>query len=272
MASVADRVLDLVPRGARVLAAGSAADQLLQGRDDCSATRTEADQLNELIDERFDVVLLVGALEHAEDPAALLRHAQPLLAEDGAVVASIPNAAHGSVRIAVLAGRLDTLFEASPGRLFSRESIEDLFEESGYVITHWARERAEIGGSALLSRDSIRELLASDPESTTYRFVVRAVPSDAATQLAAAHAELRSLRSELDSLRRSAEDSEGLKEELKTLRRAHEERGKRLVAERLEFANELGELQRHLEALHRSRSFRYTAVFRRLFGLLRGRW
>jgi SAM-dependent methyltransferase len=260
----------VVPSGAQVLAVGGAVVEALRERDDCAVTRTEQDRLDTLGDQRFDVVL-VDALEHVRDPAALLQRAQDLLADGGAVVASILNSALGSVRLAVLAGRLEELLDAGPVRLFTRESIEDLFAETGYVITHWVRERAEIEGSGLLSRDSVRELIESDPESTTYRFTLRAVPSDAAAQLAAAQAELRALQSELESLRRSAEDAEGLQEELEALRRAHEERGRRLVAERLEFANELGELQRHLEALHRSRSFRYTAVFRRFFGVFRGR-
>jgi Methyltransferase domain len=251
-----------------VLAVGSA-EALAETGAEYTVTRVEASALAALGDDRFDVVFLGEALERYEHPAKLLQDVQPLLGEEGAVVASVLNATHGSVRLAVLAGRFDGVSAGS--RLFSRESLEDLFEETGYVITNWVRERAEIEGSILFGRDSIRELLASDPESTTLRFTVRAVPSDAAAQLAVAHAELRILRGELESLRRSADDAEALKEELEALRRAHEERGKRLVAERLEFANELGELQRHLEALHRSRSFRYTAVFRRFFGLFRGR-
>jgi hypothetical protein len=262
-------VAELVPRASRVLAVGASAEALGQEQSERSVRRTEADQVDTVGDERFDVVLLEGVLESVQDPAGLLRQVQSLIADGGAVVASIPNAAHGTVRLAVLAGRLEGLLDGS--RLFSRESIEDLFEQTGYVITHWERERTEIQGSALISRDSIRELVASDPESTTSRFVVRAVPSDAAAQLAAAHAELRALRDELDGLRRSAEDAEGLRQELEAMRRAHEERGRRLVAERLEFANELGELHRHLEALHRSRSFRYTAPLRNMFGALRGR-
>lgn len=261
-------VTELLPRGGRVLAVGSI-EALPQAGGDYTVTPAEPTSLSSLSDDRFDVVVLGEALERSEDPAKLLREVQPLLAEEGAVVASVLNATHGNVRLAVLAGRFDGVLTGS--RFFSRESIEDLFAEAGYVITHWVRERAEIEGSALLGRDSVRELLESDPDSTTYRFTLRAVPSDAAAQVAVAHAELRALRSELESLRRDAEDAAGLKGELEALRRAHEERGRRLVAERLEFANELAELQRHIHAIHQSRSFRYTAPFRRFFSALRGR-
>jgi hypothetical protein len=261
-------VTELLPRAGRVLAVGSA-EALSQARGHYAVTSTEPTGLSAISDDRFDVVFLGDALERSEDPAKLLRESKPLIAEEGAVVASVLNATHGSVRLAVLAGRFDGLLPGS--RFFSRQSIEELFAETGYVITHWVRERAEIDGSLFLGRDSVRDLIASDPESTTRRFTVRGVPSDSATQLAAAHAELRALRSEADSLGQALQDTKGLQEELEALRRAHDERGKRLVAERLEFANELGELQRHLEALHRSRSFRYTAVFRRFFGVFRGR-
>jgi O-antigen biosynthesis protein len=267
-------VLDLLPRGARVLALGDAAARLLDGRGDFSVTHAAADGLDKLGEEQFEVVVLVDALERVPDPRALLNRVRELLVTDGAVVASLPNAAHGSVRLALLAGRFDQR-EGGPldgqRRFFTREAISDLFEESGYVITHWARERFDYSDGGPPGEEAIREVLAADPESTTYRFAVRAVPSDGATQLAAAHEELRSVRTELESLRAAAKDVDGLKEELEALRRAYEERGRRVVAERLEFANELGELQRHLDALHRSRSFRYTAPLRRFLGIFRGR-
>jgi SAM-dependent methyltransferase len=330
--STHSRIVELVPRGARVLEFGCATgymSRVLKERLGCSVTGIEIDpeaarsaeahcqrvivgdaeelHFEELFgDERFDVVLFADVLEHLKDPAAVLLRVRPFVAEGGAVVASIPNVAHGSVRLALLAGQFQYrergLLDASHVRFFTRDSVQDLFEESGYVITNWVRQRVELGESEiavppLFSRDSIQELLARDPESTTYQFIVRAVSSDEASKLAAAHQELREAREELEDtrplrkalegleaelaearaelealrpLRQAVEELEGAREELDALRRAHEERGRRLVAERLEFANELGELQRHLEALHRSRSFRYTAVFRKFFGVFRG--
>jgi SAM-dependent methyltransferase len=327
------RIVEFVPSGARVLEFGCATgymSQVLKERLGCSVTGIEiepeaaraaeahcervivgdAEELDfEALfgDERYDMALFADVLEHLKDPAAVLRRVRPFVAEDGAVVASIPNVAHGSVRLALLAGQFQYrergLLDASHVRFFTRDSIQDLFEGSGYVITNWVRQRVDIADAEIpvppvAGRDSVRELVAADPESTTYQFIVRTVRSDEATQLAAAHTELRGVQEELEETRSLREEVKRLKEELdaatleleglrplkdsqgeleaaraelEALRRAHEERGKRLVAERLEFANELGELQRHLEALHRSRSFRYTAVFRRFFGVFRGR-
>src|SRR5918992_581082 len=274
--STHSRIVDLVPKGARVLEFGCATgymSQVLRERLDCSVTGIEIDP---------------EAARVAE------AHCERVIADDGAVVASIPNVAHGSVRLALLAGQFQYrergLLDAGHVRFFTRDSVQDLFEETGYTITNWARQRLELGESEiavppLISRDSIEELLAQDVESTTYQFIIRAVPSDEASNLAAAHRELREARQEREEKSRLSEEIGSLganlaashaeldatRQELDALRRAHEERGKRLVAERLEFANELSELQRHLEALHRSRSFRYTAVFRRFFGVFRGR-
>lgn len=331
--STHSRIVELVPEGARVLEFGCATgymSQVLSERLGCTVTGIEIDPeaaraaeahcdrvivgdaeelaFEELFgQERFDVVLFADVLEHLKDPAAALRRIRPFVAAEGVVVASIPNVAHGSVRLALLAGQFQYrergLLDVSHIRFFTRDSVQDLFESSGYVITNWIRQRVDIGGAEIpvppaAGRDSVRELVAADPESTTYQFIVRAVLSDEATQLAAAHTELRGVQDELEEARLLREEVTRLREELAAaarelealrplkesqgeleaaraelaaLRRAHEERGKRLVAERLEFSNELGELQRHLEALHRSRSFRYTAVFRSFFGVFRSR-
>jgi O-antigen biosynthesis protein len=331
--STHSRIVELVPRGARVLEFGCATgymSEVLKERLECRVIGIEIDpeaaraaeahcervivgdaeelDFEELFgDERFDAVLFADVLEHLKEPAAVLRRIRPLVAEGGAVVASIPNIAHGSVRLALLAGQFQYrergLLDTSHVRFFTRDSVQDLFEATGYVITTWERQRVELGESeiavpALLSRDSIRELLAGDPETTTYQFIVRALPADEASELAAAHhqlagareeleearplkeaiarleAELAESRRELEALRPhagAAEELAAARQELEALRRAHEERGRRLVAERLEFANELAELQRHIHAIHQSRSFRYTAPFRRFFSTLRGR-
>lgn len=275
-----DRAIsELLPPSGRVLAVNGS-DERLSLEGDYSVTQVDMSGLASLGDEEFDAAVLVDVLERVDDPADVLVRVRELLAEGGSVVTDFRNAGHGSVRLALLTGRFDYR-ELSPldgrPRLFTRETIIDLFEQSGYVITHWGRERRQIDGAPLLDGHSIQELLDRDPESTTSAFRVRAEPSAAAAQLTAARAELRSSQEELEALRQSREDAailreelEAVRAELEALRRAHEQRGRRLVAERLEFANELAALQQHIHAIHQSRSFRYTAVFRRLFGVFRG--
>src|SRR5215218_2465447 len=139
-------------------------------------------------DDRFDVIVFGDVLEHLRDPLAALRKAKALLADRGSVVASIPNIAHGSVRLALLAGRFDYqdlgLLDSTHVRFFTRSSIEDLFREAGMVPIDVRRTTAGFFDTPVpvsegeFAPEVVHAVLA-DPESATYQFVLRAVPDDA---------------------------------------------------------------------------------------------
>jgi SAM-dependent methyltransferase len=192
----------------------------------------ELDLEAELGGERFDAILFADVLEHLRDPAAVLRRVRPFVADGGAVVASIPNVAHASVRLSLLAGsfryREQGLLDESHLRFFTREGVQDLFEGSGYLITDWLRPLRE------------REL----------------------RPLRERVAELELQLGELDELR----PLRGIAAELEALRRAHEVLQRRLVAERAAFAQGIAAVE---EGVYGSRSWRYTAPLRGAIGLLR---
>lgn len=87
---------------------------------------------------KFDVVVFADVLEHLPDPATALRLAHHVLKPDGAVVASIPNIAHWSVRLDLLCGRFDYqpygIMDATHLRWFTEKSVRVLFETTGYQI------------------------------------------------------------------------------------------------------------------------------------------
>ena len=58
-------------------------------------------------DRRFEAVLCGDVLEHLRDPGRVLVAARRLLEPGGVVVASVPNVAHGDVRLELLAGRFE---------------------------------------------------------------------------------------------------------------------------------------------------------------------
>ena len=164
------------------------------------------DYAAELAGEEFDVVLFADVLEHLKEPGDVLRRVRPFVAENGSVIASIPNVAHGSVRLALLSGEFRYrdwgLLDDTHLRFFTRASIQDLFEETGYVVTHWMRQRLDLGETEISVPnvpDAVREWLASDPETTTYQFVLRALVSDTANQLQAMRNELEELRPDKDA-------------------------------------------------------------------------
>jgi SAM-dependent methyltransferase len=247
----------------------------------------ELDLEAELGGERFDAILFADVLEHLRDPAALLRRVRPLVREGGVVVASIPNVAHASVRLALLGGsfryREQGLLDEGHLRFFTRDGIQDLFESSGYLITQWLRRRLELEETEIpVPRevpDEARAWATGDPEATTYQFVVCAVPSEPGAQLYAWRTKLGEARTELDQLRPLAAEVEVLRaeveelrplrgavEELDALRRAHEVLQRRLVAERAAFAEGIAAVE---EGVYSSRSWRYTAPVRGLIKALR---
>jgi len=250
----------------------------------------ELDLEAELGGERFDAILFADVLEHLRDPGAVLRRVRPFVAEGGAIVASIPNVAHASVRLALLAGsfryREQGLLDESHLRFFTREGVQDLFEGSGYLIGEWRRRRLEVEETeipvpASLPEDA-RAWVTGDPEATTYQFVVRAVPSDEASQLLELRAkvdtaqaelgELRPLRDRVEELELQLAELEelrplrGVAEELEALRRAHDILRRRIVAERVAFGEGIAAVQ---EEVYGSRSWRYTAPMRKAIHGLR---
>ena len=219
-------VVDLVPDGARVLEFGCATgymSQVLKSRKGCTVTGIEispeagelakehcdrviigdAEQLDydELLGkQRFDAILFVDVLEHLKEPSVVLERIRPFLSRRGAVVASIPNIAHGSVRLALLAGefryRKLGLLDDTHLRFFTREGVQDMFEGAGFVISNWLAHRVDIDRTEvrfpeLPMSDSLRDWLSKDPETSVYQFVIRAVPSTAANQLATLRAAAR---------------------------------------------------------------------------------
>ena len=141
------------------------------------------DTTNELDEGSFDVVVFGDVLEHLKDPLTALKRLKPCLKPEGYAVASIPNVAHGSVRLALLQGRFRYrtlgLLDATHLRFFTRESVERLFEDAGFLITDLKRTSRGIFDTEVeVDRDAVPEealrLVREDPESLTYQFVLTA--------------------------------------------------------------------------------------------------
>jgi 2-polyprenyl-3-methyl-5-hydroxy-6-metoxy-1,4-benzoquinol methylase len=89
-------------------------------------------------DETFDVLVFGDVLEHLRNPWRVLDDARRLLAYQGYAVASIPNIAHGAIRLALLNGRFDYsefgILDNTHLRFFTRRTTEELFVQAGYAI------------------------------------------------------------------------------------------------------------------------------------------
>lgn len=178
------------------------------------------DLVAELGEHRFDVVVFADVLEHLSDPLRILRQAPSLLTAGGSVVISIPNVAHGAVRLALLQGRFDYhdlgLLDTTHLRFFTRTSLEDLHHQAGLVPVEHRRTVADPFGTEIRLRPSdfpetVVERVNQDPDATTYQFVVRSVaagepqgdepddrlPGDLGAELVARNEEIAELRAQL---------------------------------------------------------------------------
>ena len=179
-------------------------------------------------DRRFEAVLCGDVLEHLRDPGRVLVAARRLLEPGGVVVASVPNVAHGDVRLELLAGRFEYrnlgLLDDTHVRLFTRDSLQQLLRDSGLVGVDWRTTRRPLGTTELAAAvdaapPGVREALEADPDAETYQFVVAAVPDDGtkalgelsdrlgAAQLLAERSEVENvaLRAKVELLIREAE-------------------------------------------------------------------
>ena len=136
---------------------------------------------------RFDAVVFGDVLEHVVDPEGVLRAVRPLLAPGGFVVASIPNVAHGSVRLSLMSGRFEYrplgLLDETHVRFFTRTSLHALLADAGFVPTDVRRTTAGVFETEVSARREdydakVVDAVEDDPDATTYQFVVKAFPED----------------------------------------------------------------------------------------------
>jgi 2-polyprenyl-3-methyl-5-hydroxy-6-metoxy-1,4-benzoquinol methylase len=149
----------------------------------------ETDDISSL-DPDYDVIYLGDVIEHLVHPSMALERLKNNLNKEGAVVFSIPNMAHISVRLMLLAGTFKYgntgLLDRTHLRYYDRSEIERVFHEAGYKIVDidW------------VSRDIPRELLelelrkiglvgnekffkhARQIDAGAYQYIGKAVPID----------------------------------------------------------------------------------------------
>ena len=138
----------------------------------------------------FDLIVYGDVLEHLKNPWLVLQESRKLLNENGYIIASIPNIAHGAIRLSLLNGQFNYcnygLLDNSHIRFFTKDSVISLFEKTGYRIEELDRTTYPIfsDSSSLVvpyipsnsfSQDLIKFIEDSE-ESTTLQFIVKAYP------------------------------------------------------------------------------------------------
>ncbi len=135
-------------------------------------------------DEAFDVVFFGDVLEHLRAPLAALQQAARKVKPSGFVVTSVPNVAHGDVRIALMNGRFRYgnwgLLDKTHVRFFTLETIRQLLHDAGLVLMDTKRVvtplfRTELGVTRADVSQTTLDELHSDPEVESYQYVMKSV-------------------------------------------------------------------------------------------------
>jgi 2-polyprenyl-3-methyl-5-hydroxy-6-metoxy-1,4-benzoquinol methylase len=91
--------------------------------------------------ERFDTIVLGHVLEHVDEPATVLARAKQWLADDGVIVAAVPNARSLHRQAAVIMGLLKEEHELNDmdrhhghRRVYDPESLRADFQKAGLLV------------------------------------------------------------------------------------------------------------------------------------------
>jgi len=136
---------------------------------------------------RYDVILIGDVLEHLKNPKKVLEKLHGFLNNEGYLVCSIPNIAHGSIRLKLLNGEFrykpTGLLDETHLHFFTLDSILSMFHSSGYSITELRRVKVDIFGGdgadlkPYVIPGELLESILMDPESTAFQYVFRAIPT-----------------------------------------------------------------------------------------------
>ncbi|MEL6456743.1 MAG: methyltransferase domain-containing protein [Cyanobacteria bacterium J06621_15] len=144
--------------------------------------------LDKISSEKFDVAIFGDVLEHLRNPWKVLEETRNLLEPQGYVIASIPNIAHGAIRLALLQGNFQYqplgILDNTHLRFFTRETVEQLFEDTGYLIDVIEATKLPIFSSSdlipAIEKDNfnqnITQEVEQDEDADTLQFVIRAYP------------------------------------------------------------------------------------------------
>ncbi len=225
-AALARMIVGQLPTGARVLDIGCAAGDLgaaliergykvagIEVDADLAAVATErldevvnsnleSAQLSELVSGKFDAIIFGDVLEHLQDPIEILEAATSLLSDNGFVAASIPNIAHGAMRLALLQGSWkytdEGLLDRTHLRFFTLGSIKELFSKAELVIDEiYATVLDPLAAGVDIADDAlpgdIVEWVRDQEGAFDFQYIVRAHPVRAGSMETECDNEIRRL-------------------------------------------------------------------------------
>jgi 2-polyprenyl-3-methyl-5-hydroxy-6-metoxy-1,4-benzoquinol methylase len=185
-------------------------DRLVELADEVVITDLDWLDLREkLAGQKFDVVLAGDVLEHCSRPELVLLQLHELLKNNGYVVISLPNIAHGDVRLSLLTGSFDYrdtgLLDRTHLRFFTRSSIETFLTNNHFNVDEIFASTASIGTTefgppkASIPIEAIK-FVEQDRDAMVYQFIVKATPKTLRENEEAVIPKTRSEHEQIDQL------------------------------------------------------------------------
>jgi len=147
------------------------------------------------VDSQYDFVVLLDVLEHVTDPLGLAQGARSCLGARGKLIASVPNVAHGAIRLPLLVGQWDYepsgILDDSHLKFFVGSTFIDLLRRAGLhveelervyrtVSDHWLDHAADAAGST----PAEMQQLLSRTEGQTWQFIALATRAESSEPVA----------------------------------------------------------------------------------------
>ncbi len=146
------------------------------------------DWLNEIKGLTFDVILCADVLEHLKSPITVLSALKPFLHSESRLLASVPNIAHGSIRLELLQGHFDYeslgLMDDTHLHFYTRDGLIGMLMKAGYACSDIAYTSRDLADEVIVEHLANVGLIASDdalktfhgPEAVAYQYIVEARP------------------------------------------------------------------------------------------------
>lgn len=131
--------------------------------------------------EKYDYIVFGDVLEHLTNPSELVGQLKAFLVEMGCFVVSLPNVAHGSVKLNLLGNRFEYtregLLDQTHVHFFTLSSILVFFKENGLRIESLNRifvsiYKTEQKVKSASFTSGIRRFVEKDVESWVYQYVL----------------------------------------------------------------------------------------------------
>ncbi|NEU83752.1 glycosyltransferase [Nostoc sp. UIC 10630] len=206
--------------------------------------------------QEFDVAVFGDVLEHLRNPWKVLEETKQILKKDGYVIASIPNIAHGAIRLSLLQGKFEYtelgILDNTHLRFFTRETVEELFKIPGYFVNIADRTKLEVFSESSLIPQNKREQFDSntikqieeDKDADTLQFIIRADPWTIEGEYAAISERFSKL----------LEESEQLKSQLHSTQAELDQAQAQVQGNQLQLERSQSNLQQTQTELERSQS------------------